>query len=131
SLDAKANTSVAYLRVGKMQESNVFSATTPTVEPAPVVEIGYRKYRARRKCSRPSILSAWSCSNEEQWQQNDLSYQATPVTGANVKRYTIAGLGLKVDGPIGGSSSPTLTYSNPPEVGEDPDFKDVPSSAVL
>lgn len=131
SLDAKADTSVAYLRIGKMQENDVFSVGVPTVDPVPVVDIGYRKYRARRTCSRPNILSSWNCSNQEQWQQNDLSYQATAMTDTNVKRYTIAGLGLKVDGPVGGSSSPTLMYTNPPEISDQPDFQDVPSSAVL
>ena len=132
SLEAKATTALAYLRVGKMQESNVFSATTPTVEPAPVVEIGYRKYRARRNGTRPNIFSLWTWSNEEQWLQSNETTWATGESGKNTaKRYTIAGLGLKVDGPIGGSSSPTLTYGDPPKIGEEPAYQDVPSSAVL
>ncbi|QHS09976.1 hypothetical protein [Sinimarinibacterium sp. NLF-5-8] len=125
SLETSAETSVAYLRAGTMSEADVFSNNIPAVNAAPIVELGYREVRPR-KCFK--LLGIGTCE-DEQWKQENGTWLTNGRSTA--KRNVLAGLGLKVDGPVGGSSSPTLMYTNPPEISDQPDFQDVPSSAVL
>jgi len=127
SLTADAKTSVAYLRVGSMNESEVFSSVSPVVKPVSVVEIGYRRVRPRQ-CLL--LLGIGSCS-DLQWEQPNGSWKTDGKSTA--KKYVISGLGLKVDSPVGGTSTPQLTYVTPtlPEIGETPEYKSVSSSSVV
>jgi hypothetical protein len=95
ALDVAAETSVAYLRIGRMTEADVFSsAGNPTVDPVSVIEIGYRRVRPQ---SCFVLLGIGSCSNE-QWEQPNGSWLTNGKDTA--RRYVISGLGVKVDAPV-------------------------------
>lgn len=128
ALDVAAETSVAYLRIGRMTESDVFSgAGTPTVDPVSVIEIGYRRVRPQ---SCVVILGLGSCSNE-QWEQVNGTWLTNGK--ATARRYVISGLGLRVDAPVGSATFPDLQYSSPdlPEVGQPPEFQSISTSSVV
>lgn len=127
SLSALPKTSIAHLRIGSMSESEVFSSSTPTVNPVSVVEIGYQKVRPRQCLI---VLGIGSCS-DEQWEQVNGTWLTNGK--ASAKKYVISGLGIKVDSSIGGTTSPTLVYNQPnlPEIGETPAYQSASSSSIV
>lgn len=127
TLTVDAGTSVARLRVGSMSEANVFGSANPVVSPVSLVEIGYRRVRART-CF--VLLGLGNCQ-DEQWEQNNGSFLTNGK--ATAKRYVISGLGLKVDTAVGSSPNPPdLIYESPdlPDVGEQPAYQDISATSV-
>ncbi|MES3041712.1 MAG: pilus assembly protein TadG-related protein [Pseudomonadota bacterium] len=130
TLTAPSRTSAAALRVGQMGTSaanakaNVFSsAAPPAVSPVPVLQVGY--VEVRQTC-----LLVFICGSKVYKSTSGLWNEAN----RNNARFTVKlGLGLKVDAPVAGVAQ-TLTFTNPPEVGEtlgDSDYQLISSSGVV
>ncbi|MEK6788357.1 MAG: pilus assembly protein TadG-related protein [Pseudomonadota bacterium] len=130
TLTAPSRTSAAALRVGQMGSSaanakaNVFSsAAPPIVSPVPVLQVGY--VEVRQTCLLIFVCgSKVYKSNAGVWNEPNRN---------NAKFTVKLGLGLKVDAPIAGVSQ-TLTFTNPPEVGEpldNSDYQLINSSSVV
>lgn len=134
SLSVQAATSISNLRVGAI--SNAFSSSqTISVSPISIAEIGYQETRYEY-CTLLSI-----CFNPT-WKTTSGTYVAGQSNGVKT---VIAGLGLKLDVPVGASSSQTpLTYTAPaaanlPEIdaaaysgtGSDPSYKSITSQSLV
>lgn len=127
-LESAAQTEIARLRIGRMDEDDLFSSNViPIVDPSPIVEIGYRKVRPR-KCV--IVLGLGSCE-DEQWQQPDGNWVTNAK--ATAKKYVISGLGVKVDSPVGNTTRPELVYMSPdlPEIWEEPAYQSISTSSVV
>jgi len=136
SLVVQGSTSAANLRVGKI--SNAFSSSQAVeVAPVSVVEIGYRETRYEL-CLIP-LLGALTCSNQT-WKTASGSFVSAKASSV---RTVVAGLGLKLDTPVGGSSA-VLTYMAPapeslPDIdaapyggaGADPSFKSITTQSLV
>jgi len=130
TLTAPSKTSAAALRIGQMGTSaanakaNVFSsAAAPVVNPVPVLQVGF--VEVRQTCLLVLICGAKVYkSNAGLWNESNRN---------NAKFTVKLGLGLKVDAPIAGVSQ-TLTFTNPPEVGEaldNGDYQLINSTSVV
>jgi len=130
TLTAPSRTSAAALRIGQMGTSaanakaNVFSsAAAPVVSPVPVLQVGY--VEVRQTCLLLLICGAKVYkSTAGVWNESNRN---------NAKFTVKLGLGLKVDAPVAGVSQ-TLTFTNPPEVGEaldNGDYQLINSSSVV
>ncbi|MDP9902351.1 hypothetical protein J2W36_004628 [Variovorax ginsengisoli] len=136
SLVVQGGTSLSKLRVGKI--TNAFSASQAVdVAPVSIVEIGYRETRYEL-CLIP-LLGTLTCSNQT-WKTSSGSFVAAK---ASAQKTAVAGLGLKLDTPVGGSSA-VLTYSAPapealPDIdaapyagaGSDPSYKSITSQSLV
>lgn len=107
SLTADAKTSIARLNIGKMQESDFFTAAEPAAAPVSVLEIGYREVKYD-SCPPLPILGA-KCEGEK-WRNNDGIFVPSPSTA---KKTVIAGIGLNINSNVVGSSPGNLIYSTP------------------
>lgn len=111
-------TALVHARIGKMVEADVFStAGTPTVDPFPIVEIGYKRARAQ------SCILIIGCSGQK-WEQTDGTWLLNAKSTA--KKNVIAGLGLRLDADIVGAEQPqSFTNPNLPEL-KDPCLEENP-----
>lgn len=130
TLTAPSQTSAAWLRIGQMGTSaanaktNVFSsANAPVVDPVPVLQIGYVEVRQTCILLLPCFNKEYK-SNANTWTESNRN---------NAKFTVKIGLGLKIDSPVAGVSQ-TLTFTNPPEVGEalsNSDYQKITSTSVV
>ena len=130
SLSAQASTEVAHIYIGKINESDLFSATkNPSVEvfPAPLIELGYKRVRPFN-CFK--ILGLIGGCGGVSWQQPNgswLNETSNNNAKGSAKLTVIAGLGVKADSAIG-SSNKSLSYTMPPDIGETPSFQGISGS---
>lgn len=130
-LSVGARTSLATLRIGQMSEEAIFgnSLLPPTVEPVPLVELGYRKVRARLSCDLLWI----NCFDQQQWWTG---HQWSDDHSA-AQKFSLVGLGLKLDSSENNSIRDTgvprsLNFSaeNIPDVGQEPIYQSLSSSRI-
>ncbi|MDM0087711.1 TadG family pilus assembly protein [Variovorax sp. J2P1-31] len=111
SLVVQGKTSLAAIRIGKIK--NAFSSDPISVEPIPLVKIGYSEQRYT-SCLLSLICFGKQYKNEA---GQFVAYPASLPVGSfpsDAKKTLIAGFGLSVDLDVSGSSSsPKLTYSSP------------------
>lgn len=134
SLDVQANTTLAKVRLGRIQ--NAFSSSDPlTVAPISVAEIGYTEERYQ------SCLLSLICTGR----QYKNSAGVFVSNSSQARKTVIAGFGVRADIPILGSqSNRELTYSAPaPEnlpnldapphagPGPDPSYQSINSTDVV
>ena len=130
TLIAPTKTSAATLRVGQMGTSaanakaNVFSSSNaPVVDPVPILQVGY--VEVRQTC-----VLIFGCGSKVYKSPSG----AWNESNRNNAKFTVKlGLGLKVDAPVAGLAQ-TLTFINPPEVGEaleDADYQMISSSNAI
>lgn len=103
TLDVQANTSLAKIRLGRIQ--NAFSSSEPiTVTPMSVAEIGYTEERYQ------SCLLSLICTGR----QYKNSAGVFVSNSSQARKTVIAGFGVRADIPVAGSqSNRELTYSAP------------------
>jgi len=140
TLSVHASTSVAQLNIGKVSDT-VFSSSDPviTAAPVPIVEIGYQEARYDF-CILNILLGSIGCTNPK-WRNASGEF----VTGqSNGMKHVISGLGLRINSPIGATSTNTpLVYSAPapenlPEIDAppfdgtvDPSYKAISSQSIV
>lgn len=111
SMTVQGKTSLAAIRIGKIKNS--FSLDPISVEPIPLVKIGYLEQRYS-SCLLSLICFGKQYKNEA---GQFVAYPASLPPGSfpsDAKKTVIAGFGLSVNLDISGSaSSPKLTYSTP------------------
>lgn len=124
TLSALGSSELGRVYVGKIQNdanSGGFfaSGSTVNVTPAPLLELGYRQ---QRYSSCVKVLGIGDCSNPV-WKKGS----GTTTNQADADKNVLAGIGAKTGStgtPLAATPA-TLSYSNPPDLDQDPVYKKI------